>query len=559
MPENDPHDLDDHDLDDHDLDDRPGDPVVLETWLGAPALSYARRPATVLDVLDRAVRRFPTRTAFVDVDGTSVSYADFAARVQTAADALLAEPLPRGSCVAVASGNTLDLATAVFACARAHLVMVGLNTRLAPPQWAWMLEHSRVQLSLAGPDYLADLPGARPLGAFLRSAPARTWAYDPDRHEPADHEPDRPAQDAAYAVVYTSGTTGRPKASQVVHRASVHSGMSYQRVLQLGPADVTAVLFPMYYISAMHAHVLPAMLAGATCVLVDTVSPRAYVALLAEHQVSWAYAVPSWWRLCLRDSNFRDLPALTRLAAGGAPFPADLVAALRERLPGVRLHDVYGLSETHSPGCIATDEDLRAHPGSVGRPLDCLQAEVRGDDRAPLPAGEAGQLWLRGSLVTTGYAFDEPATAAAIVDGWFNTGDIARLDPEGRVTILDRSKDMINRGGTKIFSAEVEEVLRRHPGIEDAAVVGVPDALAGESVAAFVIARAPLTAALLTAAPLTAADVRGWVRDQMADYASPKIVELVDELPRNAVGKTDKQALRARVASDTRPSSRVET
>jgi len=521
--------LSQHDASAHDLDDRPGDPVVVQTWLGAPALSYARRPSTVLDVLDRAVRLFPDRTAFVDVDGTAVSYEGFAARAETAAASLRSRGLEPGSSVAVASGNTLDLATAVFACARAQLVMVGLNTRLAPPQWAWMLEHSRVRLSLASPQHLADLPGAEPLGTVLREATPRSWAFA---------AAERPPEDAAYAVVYTSGTTGRPKASRVVHRASVHSGMSYQRVLQLGPDDVTAVLFPMYYISAMHAHVLPAMLSGATCVLVDTTSPRAYVALLAEHRVSWAYAVPSWWRLCLRDSGFQDLPALARLAAGGAPFPVDLVAALRQRLPGVRLHDVYGLSETHSPGCIATDDDLRSHPGSVGRPLDCMQAQVRGDDGVVLPAGEAGELWLRGSLVTTGYAFDDQASAAAIVDGWFDTGDIARLDADGRVTVLDRSKDMINRGGTKIFSAEVEELLRRHPAVEDAAVVGVPDALAGETVVAFVVARAPLTAA----------QVRAWVRDGMADHAAPKVVELVDELPRNAVGKTDKQALRERLA-----------
>ena len=477
------------------------------------------------------MRRWPERTAFVDVDGSAVSYARFAAMVETGAAALLARGLPRGSSVAVASGNTLDLAVAVFACARAHLVMVGLNTRLAPPQWAYMLEHSRVAVALAGPAHLADLPGAEPLGEVLRSAPPRTWAYVAAAA--------RPAQDAAYAVVYTSGTTGRPKASQVVHRASVHSGMSYQRVLQLGPDDVTAVLFPMYYISAMHAHVLPAMLTGATCVLVDTQHPRTYVALLAEHAVSWAYAVPSWWRLCLRDRAFRDLPALTRLAAGGAPFPVDLVAALRDRLPGVRLHDVYGLSETHSPGCIATDDDLRTHPGSVGRTLDCMQAQVRADDGTVLPAGAAGELWLRGSLVTTGYAFDARATAAAIVDGWFDTGDVARLDDAGRVTVLDRSKDMINRGGTKVFSAEVEELLRRHPSVDDAAVVGFPDALAGESIAAYVVATAPLTAA----------EVRAWVREGLADHAAPKVVELVEALPRNAVGKTDKQALRARLVA----------
>lgn len=508
----------------HDLDDHAGDRVVRETWLGAPALSYARRPATVIDVLDRCVRLFGERPGVIDA-GLRLSWQAFADRVEQGAASLRRRGLESGAAVAVASGNGLDLAVLLLACARAGLVMVGLNTRLAPPQWAWMAEHMDVRLRLAAPAFLDALPGAEPLGDVLREAPERAWAPGPSGLDPA----------STYAVVFTSGTTGRPKASQVVHRASVHSGMSYQRVLQLGPEDVTAVLFPMYYISAMHAHVLPAMLSGAACVLVDTQSPREYVDLLRSEGVSWAYAVPSWWQLALR-AGLKELPALRRLAAGGAPLPADLVVRLREALPGVRLHDVYGLSETHSPGCILGDEDFRTHPGTVGRTLDCMEAEVRDEHGKPLPAGDPGELWLRGSLVTTGYARDPVATAAAVLDGWFDTGDVARLCEHGFVTILDRSKDMINRGGTKIFSAEVEDLLRRHPAIEDAAVVGMPDALAGEAVAAY----------LVVSAPVAAAEVRAWVRQGMADYAAPKLVEVLDALPRNAVGKIDKQALRLR-------------
>ena len=176
----------------------------------------------------------------------------------------------------------------LLACARARLVMVGLNTRLAPPQWAYMTEHMQVRLRLAED----ALPAAR------RRAPGGRAGRRPRRGRGrTTRRREQPAQDETYAVVFTSGTTGRPKASQVVHRCSVHSGMSYQRVLQLQPGEVTAVLFPMYYISAMHAHVLPALLAGATCVLVDTTSPREYVEVLRAHRVSWAYAVPSWWRL----------------------------------------------------------------------------------------------------------------------------------------------------------------------------------------------------------------------------------------------------------------------
>ncbi len=508
----------------HDLDDLAGDPVVLETWLGAPARSYVRRPSTVVDALDRAVRLHGARPGWVD-GSVRLSWAQFADRVERAASSLRARGLRPGDAVAVASGNTLDLAVALFGCARAGLVMVGLNTRLAPPQWAYMVEHMQVRLRLAAPAFREGLEGSESLADVLIEAPLTSWRPGPSGL----------AEDATFQVVFTSGTTGRPKASRVVHRASVHSGMSYQRVLALGSDEVTAVQFPMYYISALHAHVLPAMLSGACLVLVDTQSPREYVELLRSERVSWAYAVPSWWRLAVR-AGLTDLPDLTRVAAGGAPFPVDLQEALRAALPGVRLHDVYGLSETHSPGCILRDEDFADHLGSVGRPLDCLEAEVRDEEGAALAPGLPGALWLRGSLVTTGYAHDEAATASAIVDGWFDTGDIARICEHGFVSILDRSKDMINRGGTKVFSAELEQLLRQHPSIEDAAVIGIPDPLGGEAIAAYVV----------VTADVTARDVRGWVKEGMADYAVPRVVEVVDALPRNAVGKTDKLALRAR-------------
>jgi acyl-CoA synthetase (AMP-forming)/AMP-acid ligase II len=377
------------------------------------------------------------------------------------------------------------------------------------------------------------------------------------------------AEDATYAVVYTSGTTGRPKASQVVHRCSVHSAMSYQRILQLGPEDRTAVLFALYYISAMHAHVLPAMLGGATIVFADPPRPRAFVRLLAAQRITWAYAVPSWWMLCARDPAFtaEALSRLRLLAAGGAPFPATLVEDLRERLPRTGLLNIYGLSETHSPGTILLDEEFAERPGSVGKSLPCMEIAVRSDTAGAegsdggaegagagtavwaggrdLPVGAVGEIWLRGSLVTTGYAGDPDATAAAIQDGWFRTGDVGRVDEDGYLFVLDRTKDMINRGGNKVFSAEVEELLREHPAIADAAVVAAPDALAGEAVVAFVVPAEGASVDL----PL----VRSWVTSGMAEYAAPSRLHVVDELPRNAVGKTDKLALRAALGGKNLP------
>lgn len=526
-------------------------PVVREQWLGAPVLSYPRRPRSIVDILYDAARLWPDTVAFRDESGATLTYREAAWAMDDGAGRLLHEyGLQPGDRVAVAARNRVDMAIAIFACAAAGVVMVGLNPRLAAPQWAYMIERSRAKVGFAQPELIDQ----------MRAAAGDIPVHRLDLHEVSgrSHRLFRYGADEAvtYAVVWTSGTTGRPKGSQVVHRCSVHSAMSYQKVLQLRPGDRTAVLFPLSYISAMHAHVLPAMLAGATSVLVETGNPRRWLELLAEHEVAWAYAVPSWWQLAARDPRLSvaHLPALRVAAAGGATYPAELVTTLRSRLPNTRLIDIYGLSETHSPATMLLDHEFATRPGSVGRPLPCMEVEIRSGDSAgaavpaggaALSAGEAGEVWLRGSLVTTGYLDDPAATGESIVDGWFRTGDVGRVDADGYLYILDRVKDMINRGGSKVFSAEVEALLRAMPGVADVAVVAAPDRVAGEAVAAFVVRSEESS--------LSEADVRRWVRDGMADYAAPSIVRFASELPRNATGKTDKPALRALLAAAPPP------
>lgn len=522
--------------------------VVRQSWLGADVLSYPNRPPTILDALDRAVDRFGDRGYLVAPEG-EVTYREFAELVEGAVERLVEEGIGPGDRLAVAARNGLDLAVALWACARLGAILVGLNVRLAPAQWAYMLDHSGASLALAQPDFLTGLQEAgaeagldpsrvRPVADHLTGR-RRPWAYT---------EAARPDEASTYAVVYTSGTTGRPKASQVVHRCSMHSGISYSRVLHLTADDRTAVLFPLHYISAMHAHMLPMMLVGGLCVLVASATPREFLDVLAQQRITWMYAVPSFWLMLLRLDDFAwpNLPDLALGAFGGSPFPASEIITLRRRLPQVRLHDIYGLSETHSPATMLLDGELRRKPGSVGRPLPCMEACVVDDDGAALAPGCSGELWLRGSLVTTGYYADPAATAQAFAPGgWFRTGDIARIDSEGYVYILDRKKDMINHGGHKVFSAEVEQLLVAHPDIEDAAVVGVPNRVASEAVSAVVVAR--------PGSGLDASDVRRWVRSQMAHHAMPRTVHFVKEIPRNATGKIDKVAMRLLAARGVDP------
>lgn len=530
------------------LVDTPGADLVgvveRQRWLGGTALSYPNRPPTIVDVLDRAVRLHPGRPLFTTGAGT-VAVDVFAGLVEGAATHLTGERgMSAGERFAVVAPNGLELAVALFAAARAGLVMVGLNPRLAPEQWAYQLDHSGARLALATEAFRAPLKeAAAGTGAAVGAAeevlattppPAAVgaWSYRAAT--------DRPPEDAAFAIVYTSGTTGRPKGSRVVHRCSVHSGLSYRRVLQLTDQDVHGVVFPLSYISALHAHVLPALLDGSRCVLFPDPSPAVVAAAVAQQAVSYLYCVPSLWAMLLRVTGFEGPELPLRLAAfGGAPMPAPVLADLRAKLPQARLLEIYGLSETHSPATMLFDHEMRRHPGSVGRPLPCMEVEVVDDEGVAVAPGEPGHLRVRGSLVTTGY-FDDPGATAAAIDGagWFATGDIGRVDGEGFVWVLDRAKDMINRGGHKVFSAEIERLLAEHPGIAEAAVFGVPERAGGEAVA--------VVAVIEAGARLSVDEVRRYVSAGYAPYASPRLVRFVEALPRTTNGKVAKAELRQR-------------
>ena len=509
--------------------------VRRERWRGHDVLSYPDRPATIVHILDRAVRHHGGREGVVD-GHQRCTYRQLAERVSGTVDELADRGLHRGAAVGVVAPNSVDLAVLVFACAVAGVTLVGLSERDAPRRWAALLATAGATTVLASTDHagraatvasIADHAGTAVMDlADVTRARVAPWAFAP------------PSEDDTYMVVGTAGTTGTPKASRVVHRCSVHAALSYVDLVDLGPSDRTAVLFPLTYISALHAHVLPMMLAGGVSVLATPSSAHRFCDLLAEERITWMYTVPSFWLSMLHTARFTadHLPALRVAAFGGGPFPPDMLPEIRQRLPAVALHNVYGLSETHSPATILHDHEFADRPTSVGRPLPCMEARVVDDGGAALPPGTPGHLQLRGSLVTTGYLGDPDATGAAFDGAWFATGDHGRMDADGYVWIVARRRDLIVRGGYNIAPVEIEQALRRHPGIAEAAVFGVAGAAADPAVACAIVPERN------RACP-TARDVRAWVRDHVADYAVPRYVEVVDTIPLTPIGKVNRRAL----------------
>ncbi|MBW3604080.1 MAG: acyl--CoA ligase [Actinobacteria bacterium] len=517
--------------------------VQREPWRGNELLSYPERPASIVHILDDVVRAHGATEGLVDAHGRC-TYDEFAMRVAGTAAALADRGLGRGAALGVVSPNSVDLAVLVFACAAAGVLMVGLSERGAPPRWARLLRTAGASAVAAAPGHHAAATSAAAAADLAEPAVMDLAELTRDRTLPWSFV--RPDEGDTYAVVGTAGTTGPPKASRVIHRCSVHSALSYRSVLGLTSRDRTAVLFPLTYISALHAHVLPMMLAGGTSVLTTASRAHRFCDVLADEQITWMYTVPSFWLALLRTDRFSGihLPHLRLAAFGGSAFPPDALGEIRRRFPEVALHNIYGLSETHSPATILRDDEFADRPTSVGRALPCMEARVVDATGAVVTTGDDGQLQLRGSLVTTGYLGDAGATAAAFVDdGWFATGDQARFDAEGYVWLLGRRHDLIIRGGFNIAPVEVEQALRHHPGIADAAVFGVSDGIGDRAVACAIVRDDPA---------LRPRAVRAWVRTQVGDYAVPRHVHFVDDIPLTAIGKIDRGALAERLPGSPR-------
>jgi long-chain acyl-CoA synthetase len=486
----------------------------------------------------------PGKVALVDPD-RQVTFAGLATEVAQAAEYLGGQGLAPGERVALLLPGGIDFAVAFLAVLRLGAVAVPLNLKLTPPELERILAVSEAGWLIAGPNLaesLADRLGRTSVQhRVMVGGGEHPW--DGGGSFPPCGRYAFPSDDSLAVLIYTSGTTGRPKGAMLTHRNLVHAVLSYVHTLGLTGDDSTLIAVPMFYVTGLVAQFLLFLYLGGTSVIVPRFDAAAVLEQLGRHRTTFFHAVATVYIKLVETGAAAGvrLPHLRLACCGGGPVTPATVAALKAWLPRLDFRPVYGLTETSSPATISPqDASSRSDkPRSAGRPIPVVDCRVVGGDGRPLDEPDApGELWIRGPVVVAGYWQDPSATAAAFVDGWFRTGDIARLDRDGFVYIVDRKQDIINRGGEKVSSSEVEAALADFPGVREVAVVGVPHPLYGETPEAFVAAE--------PGCRVDPEELLRFAGRRLARFKVPTRVTFLPELPRSAYGKVLKDELRQR-------------
>ncbi|MET9514567.1 acyl-CoA synthetase [Streptomyces sp. NPDC002994] len=490
------------------------------------------RSSTVDGIVRRSARRTPQRAALRYADRTW-TYAELDAAVSTAAAELVTCGLEDGDRVAAYGHNSDVYLIAFLACARAGLVHVPVNQNLTGDDLTYILEDSGSALVLADPGLEHRIPAGfavRP----LRDAEGSMLAA---LGTPRPFDPDRDARDVVQ-FLYTSGTTALPKGAMMTHRALVHEYVSAITALDLKEDDRPVHSLPLYHSAQMHVFLLPYLAVGAENVIIDGPDATTIFDLVEAGRADSLFAPPTVWIGLSNHPDFatRDLGGLRKAYYGASIMPVPVLERLRERLPGLAFYNCFGQSEIGPLATVLGPDEHEGRMDSCGRPVLFVEAKVVDENGDEVADGTAGEIVYRSPQLCEGYWHRAAETTEAFRDGWFRSGDLAVRDHEGYFTIVDRVKDVINSGGVLVASRQVEDALYTHPGVAEAAVVGLPDERWIEAVTAVVVPRGEVTEAELLA----------YAREKLAHFKAPKRVLFVDELPRNASGKILKRELRDR-------------
>jgi long-chain acyl-CoA synthetase len=484
----------------------------------------------VAQLLERSALYHADRTALVAGD-RRWRYRELDVAVSTLAGGFAGLGLKPGDRLGLHLPNWPEFALAYYAALKCGLVPLSLNVTYKADEIEYIVGDARPTAVITADPVSANLPArdrmpsvghlldAKDL-ASLRGAPRR--ALDVDREETA-------------AILYTSATTGRPKGVMLTHGNVVSNAYATVHHLKMTSLDRGLCALPMFHCFGQNAIMNSLITAGGTMVMHERFVPDAFVDAIAAHRITIFYAVPTMYILFLAMERPLDFASVRLYFSAAAILPTDVERRWHERF-GLWIQQGYGLTET-SPFA-SYNHDVAFKPGSVGTPIENVEMKIVDADDREVADGERGEIVIKGPNVMKGYFGNDAATAEAIREGWFHSGDIGYRDADGYFFIVDRVKDMINVSGFKVFPREVEEVLFRHAAVKEAAVVGIPDSVRGEAVKAFVV--------LVEGARASVEELQALCRAAIADYKVPGRIEFVSALPKNPTGKILKKDLRTR-------------
>ncbi|MGI5200339.1 AMP-binding protein [Spirillospora sp. CA-108201] len=447
--------------------------------------------------------------------------------------ALVAAGVRPGDRVLLCAPSVPEFVAVYLAVQAAGAIVVTVNTMATRPEIEYMLKDAGCRLAVG---WHGNGPAAADAAA---AAGVPLWTLEPGAQATGGTAINRVHQashDDTAAILYTSGTTGRPKGAQLTTGNLLACAETFTAALELTSEDRSGTALPLYHVFGQAVVMGSALRAGAAVSLLPRFEAEAMLAMLRDDRLTVMFGVPTMWNAMLHASEGADAVGFADLrlaASGGAPLPAEVLRAFTVRF-GCVILEGYGLTETTG---VATFNGLRRRrkPGFVGPALDGCELEIRRPVGTVCRPDEVGEIFLRGPAVMKGYWNRPEETAAALKDGWLKTGDLGARDAAGDVRIVDRLKDLIIRGGYNVYPGEVEEVLYTHPDIVDAAVIGVPDDHYGEEVAAVIVLR--------PGARMDAAGLRVWAKEKLSAYKVPRLVGFVAALPKGPSGKVLKRAI----------------
>ena len=507
-------------------------------------LSRSRR-LVLGEILARNARREPSRAAVVFED-RSLSFAELDRRVNRLANALAARGVRSGDKVAVLMYNSIEVVESFFAVQKLGACPVPVNFRLAASEVTYILEDSDsvavltdgrlTQLAL---DVTSQIPAVR-FVATTGEAAEGAEAYEDLVASGSPDAPDNVVEESDLAfLMYTSGTTGRPKGAMLTHRNLVTNTVNWVMEMEARPGDVWLSGLPLFHIGGVNG-LLPFIYLAGTCVITPSTNfdPLEALALLDKHAVTMCYFVATQWQqICsLPEASEINTGRLRRALWGASQAPPSTLRLLLETFPAVGIVNAFGQTEMSSNTCFLKADDVERKMGSVGLPAITVEVRVVDERGEDVPPGETGEIVYRGPTVMEGYYKKPEATEEAFRGGWFHSGDLVRQDDEGYIYVVDRVKDMIISGGENIYPAEVERAIERHPAVREVAVVGVPHPRWVETPLAVVVPSGDERPGI--------DDICEFVKSELASYKKPAAVTYVAELPRNAAGKILKRVLR---------------